>query len=336
VPESRHREVRAFVGRGLEDFSISRSQARARGWGLPVPGDPSQVMYVWFDALTNYVSGLGYGGEAARYARFWLGASERVHVIGKDIVRFHAIYWPAMLLSIGAPLPTTILVHGFLTRDGRRMSKTLGTGVDPTALVAAWGVDAVRSWLLREVPPGDDADYTEDAFARTYTSRLANGLGNLVQRTLSMVRRYREGVVAPCRDDGTSPLARAAAEVPVALQATLGPEWDPRRALDAIFAVVDRANATIDKAKPWALARAGDTRPLDAVLSEVVEALRIVSEALRPLLPATAKQIAERIGVTPSAVWTRSLGWHGLPGGTRVGDGAPLFPRGAPHVDQSA
>jgi methionyl-tRNA synthetase len=336
VPESRHREVRAFVGRGLEDFSISRSQARARGWGLPVPGDPTQVMYVWFDALTNYLTGLGYGGDAARYERFWRGAHERVHVIGKDIVRFHAIYWPAMLLSIGAPLPTTILVHGFLTRDGRRMSKTLGTGVDPTALVEAWGVDAVRYWLLREVPPTDDADYTEDGFARAYTSRLANGLGNLLQRTVRMVRRYRGGAVAPCPGDGTSPLARAAAEVPAALQAALGTEWDPRRALDAIFAVVDCANATIDEGKPWALAKAADDRALDLVLSEVVEALRIVSEALRPLLPATATQIAERLGVTPSAAWTTSLDWSGLPGGTRVADGAPLFPRGAPHVNQSA
>jgi methionyl-tRNA synthetase len=208
------------------------------------------------------------------------------------------------------------------------MSKTLGTGVDPTALVDAWGVDAVRSWLLREVPPCDDADYTEEAFARAYTSRLANGLGNLLQRTISMVRRYRGGVVAPCTTGGASPLADAAAEVPAALHATLGAEWDPRRALDAVFAVVDRANATIDEAKPWALAKAGDSHALDAVLSDVVEALRIVSEALRPLLPTTtAERIAAQLGVTPSAAWTDALHWSGLPGGTRAGDPVPLFPQ---------
>ena len=330
VPETRHREVCAFVGRGLDDFSISRSQARARGWGLPVPGDPSQVMYVWFDALTNYITGLGFGSDPARYARFWPGAHERVHVIGKDIVRFHAIYWPAMLLSIGAPLPTTILVHGFLTRDGRRMSKTLGTGVDPRALVDAWGVDAVRHWLLREVPPTDDADYSDEAFARAYTARLANGLGNLLQRTVTMVRRYREGVVAPCVTGDSSPLVRAAAEVPGALHAALGADWDPRRALDAIFEVIHCANATIDERKPWALAKAGNGPAVDAVLSEVVEALRVVSEALRPLLPTTADRIAAQLGIRPSPAWTEALRWSGLPEGGRVSAPAPLFPKAMP------
>jgi methionyl-tRNA synthetase len=328
VPETRHREVRAFVARGLEDFSISRSQTRARGWGLPVPGDPSQVMYVWFDALTNYITALGYGGDDARFARFWRGARERVHVIGKDILRFHAVYWPAMLLSIGVPVPTTILVHGFLTREGRRMSKTLGTGVDPAALVDAWGVDAVRFWLLHEVPPGDDADYSEEAFARAYHVRLANGLGNLLQRTVSMVRRYRDGAVAPCASGRTSPLAEAVATLAPSLDAALGTAWDPRRALDAIFAVVDRANATIDEARPWALAKAGTGGALDAVLSEIVEALRIVSEALRPFLPSTTERIAAQLGITTPPTWTAALCWTGLPGGTRVGDPAPLFPRG--------
>src|SRR5262245_23269677 len=166
LPESRHREVQAFVERGLTDFSISRSQARARGWGIPVPGDPDQVVYVWFDALTNYITALGYGTDPDRFRRSWVETPQRVHVIGTDIVRFHPVYWPAMLLSAGAPPPTTIVVHGFLTRDGRRMSKTLGTGVDPDALVRSWGVDAVRYWLLREVSPVDDADFTDGGFAR--------------------------------------------------------------------------------------------------------------------------------------------------------------------------
>jgi methionyl-tRNA synthetase len=338
VPETRHREVRAFVAKGLEDFSISRSHARARGWGLPVPGDPTQVMYVWFDALTNYITALGYGTDPARYARSWLGVDERVHVIGKDIVRFHAVYWPAMLLSIGAPLPTTIVVHGFLTREGRRMSKTLGTGVDPTALVASWGVDAVRYWLLREVPPGEDADYADDGLARAYTARLANGLGNLLQRTVSMVHRYRGGAVSPLTSNAGSPLRQAVEAVPGALHGSLGAEWDPRRVLDAIFAVVDCANGTIEHTRPWTLAKAGQDRELDAVLSELVEALRVVAEALRPLLPATSERIATQLGIALSPDWQRSLAWGGLRDDTRVGEPIPLFaprpvrinPAGAP------
>src|SRR5262249_1303082 len=144
------------------------TRARARGWGIEVPGDPDQVMYVWFDALTNYITALGYGGdvEDRLYERYWRENPARVHVIGKDIVRFHVVYWPAMLLSIGGAVPTTIFAHGFLTRDGRRMSKSLGTGVDPVRLVRDWGVDAVRYWLLRHVPPTGDADFSDDVFSR--------------------------------------------------------------------------------------------------------------------------------------------------------------------------
>jgi len=272
APESRHREVRAFVAGGLTDFSISRTLARARGWGIGVPDDPDQVMYVWFDALANYVTALGYGGDAERLSRHWLDNPHRVHVIGKDIVRFHAVYWPAMLLSAGLPLPSRILVHGFLTREGRRMSKTLGTGVDPIALVGDWGVDAVRYWLLREVPASDDADYTEAGFARVYTADLANDLGNLVQRTVSLLHRARDGVVRSGALDAPSPLASAVAAVPDALQRGLGEGWDPRRALDAIFAVVSAGNRRVEETKPWVLLRAereGDVeagRRLDATL----------------------------------------------------------------------
>jgi methionyl-tRNA synthetase len=295
VPESRHREVRAFVARGLEDFSISRSVARARGWGLPVPGDPGQVVYVWFDALTNYVTALGYGGDGARFERFWTNNERRVHVIGKDIVRFHAVYWPAMLLAVGAPPPATILVHGFLTRDGRRMSKTLGTGVDPTALAERWGVDAVRYWLLREVPPTGDADYSDAGFARTYASDLAHDLGNLVMRTVSMLHRYRDGAVPDAALSGHSTLAVAARALDERVARALE-DWDPRAALDAIFAVVRAANRRVDETKPWALARAGDSRALDAVLAELAESLRLVAEALRPFLPDTAERIARQLG----------------------------------------
>src|SRR5262249_37442261 len=150
------------------DISISRTTERARGWGIPVPGDPSQVMYVWFDALTNYITGLGYGGAEAQYRRDWGTSDGRGPAIGQDILRLHAVYWPAMLLSAGVPLPTTLFVHGFLTKDGHRMSKSLGTGVDPTELVGRWGVDAVRCWLLRHVPATGDGDFSDGQFVAAY------------------------------------------------------------------------------------------------------------------------------------------------------------------------
>jgi methionyl-tRNA synthetase len=336
VPAWRQQEVRAFVARGLEDFSISRTQARARGWGIPVPDDAEQVMYVWFDALANYITALGYGGAESRLSRSWLDNPHRVHVIGKDIVRFHAVYWPAILLSAGLPVPSRILVHGFLTRDGRRMSKTLGTGVDPTALVRDWGADAVRYWLLREVPPGDDADYTETGFARAYTADLANDLGNLLQRTVSLLHRARDGVVPRGAAEAPSPLASVVADVPDALRRWLGDDWDPRRALDAIFAVVTAANRRVEETKPWLLLRAerdGDAdagRRLDATLWELAEALRVVAEALRPLLPDAAERIATQLGRPLAPDWSDALRWGALPGGTRVAAPQALFPRRQP------
>jgi methionyl-tRNA synthetase len=331
LPESRHREVQAFVARGLTDFSISRSRARARGWGIPVPGDPDQVIYVWFDALTNYVTALGYPADpGGRYRRSWLDNPQKVHVIGKDIVRFHAVYWPAMLLSAGQPLPSAIAVHGFLTRGGRRMSKTLGTGVDPAALAGVWGVDAVRYWLLREVPPAEDADYTDAGFARAYTADLANDLGNLLQRTVSMIHRYRGGALGP-PPAGSSPLEAHAVPVPAALSHALGEGWDPRVGLRTIFALVEVANRRVEEVRPWDLARRerdGDPRSrLDRALWDLAEALRLVAEALRPFLPRTAEAIAAQLGVGLAPSWAQGLRWGGLGEGTRVGAATPLFPR---------
>ena len=335
-PESRHGEVQAFITRGLTDFSISRTQARARGWGIPVPGDPDQVMYVWLDALTNYITALGYGSESARFRRYWINNPHRVHVIGKDILRFHAVYWPALLLSAGLPVPARIIVHGFLTRDGRRMSKTLGTGIDPAALAASWGVDAVRYWLLREVPPADDADYTEMSLARAYTADLANDLGNLLQRTTSMIHRYRAGVIPAPTSGVTSPLQAAAEQLPAVLHRTLGDRWDPRLGLEAVFNMVGAANRFVEDTKPWVLARAeggGDVdagQRLDHVLWNLAECLRLVAEALRPFLRETADRIATQLGVTLAANWTQGLQWGALSAGGQVAAPLPLFPKREP------
>jgi methionyl-tRNA synthetase len=345
IPEARHREVRAFVARGLEDFSISRTRARAHGWGIEVPGDPDQVIYVWFDALTNYVTALGYGAqrEDPLYRTYWRESPARVHVIGKDILRFHAVYWPAMLLSVGAAVPTTIFVHGFLTRDGRKISKSLGTRVDPVALTQAWGVDPVRYWLLRHVPATGDADFGDAAFARAYTAELADDLGNLVSRLVGMLHRFRGGVVPGPAGSADPELRAVAACLPRDLSRALGEVYDPRAALDAVFTLVVRANRHVEAMRPWALAReegAGSdsaARRLDTVLCELAEVCRLVAEGLRPLLPDTAERIAAALGLSLTTSWNRGLEWGGLQPGQRVGRPAPLFPRrdlGAPQLGE--
>ena len=298
IPAFRQDETLAFLRRGLEDISVSRGQARARGWGIPVPDDPSQVVYVWFDALVNYISALGYGTDDPLYRRYWLENPRRVHVIGKDIVRFHAVYWPAMLLAAGEPPPTTIFVHGFLTNEGQRMSKTLGTGVDPTELVADWGTDAVRYWLLREVPPTGDADYSAARLVATYNADLADDLGNLLSRVVSMVRRYRDGIV-PSSSSAVLDSAAVFEQASAALDA-----YDPRAALAAIWSLVAAANRHVDAEQPWALAkaeRAGDSGArdrLDGVLGGLCGALSAIAEELRPLLPETAARIEARLAGT--------------------------------------
>jgi methionyl-tRNA synthetase len=192
-PAERRNEVLALIDGGLDDFSVSRSTERAHGWGIPVPGDPGQVIYVWYDALVNYISALGYGTGSPDLERWWGGAGRRIHLAGKGVVRFHAVYWPAILLSAGLPLPTDILVHDYLTADGQKISKSGGATVDPAALAARYGTDAVRWWLLREVPRVGDTDFTVARLVGRANDELANGLGNLVSRVTALIRRYRDG-----------------------------------------------------------------------------------------------------------------------------------------------
>jgi methionyl-tRNA synthetase len=219
-PASRRNEVLGFIAGGLEDFSVSRSVGRARGWGIGVPGDPSQVIYVWWDALGNYVTSLNAGAPAPRdadYQRWWVNADRRVHLVGKGVLRFHAVYWPAILLSAGQPLPTEIFVHDYLTVDGRRISKSAPAGpperTDPAALSSRYGADAVRWWLLRDVPRVGDTDFTVGKLIARANDDLANGIGNLISRVVSLAHSYTDGVVRPCsRPDGTSRWLAAAAD----------------------------------------------------------------------------------------------------------------------------
>jgi methionyl-tRNA synthetase len=326
LPETRRREARAFVAAGLEDISVSRSQERARGWGIPVPGDPDQVMYVWFDALANYVTALGYPGDGDTYHSFWERAC-RVHVIGKDILRFHAVYWPAFLLSAGLPPPDTILVHGFLQAGGARLSKSQGLLVDPAGVAARVGTDVLRYWLLRAVGRGEDADWTEERVQDLRTTELGNELGNLLQRTTAMVRSYRAGAVPAAAVPDGCPLPALAGVVAERLHAAMAERLDPQAALLAVWELVRAANRYANESRPWHLARQQGQPDLDGVLLALVESLRVVAEALRPFLPATAEAVAAQLGIGLGMDWLTALRWHGLASGARVGEPRSLFPR---------
>jgi methionyl-tRNA synthetase len=269
-PPARRNEVLSFVRSGLQDVSVSRPAARAEGWGIPVPDDPGQVVYVWWDALANYVTALGDG---ELYRRWWVESDQRIHLIGKGIVRFHAVYWLALLLSAGRPLPTAIHVHDYLTVDGAKLAKSAGNAVDPVALAADYGTDALRWWLLREVAAVGDTDFTVDRLVRRHDQDLANGVGNLVNRTLTLIARYRpEGV----------PATRLASEVPGRIDRALA-GFDFRGALEALWSVVDDGNRLVERERPWELAR--DDERLDEILAALLARCLLVATELGPFLP---------------------------------------------------
>ncbi|MFC6082288.1 methionine--tRNA ligase [Sphaerisporangium aureirubrum] len=298
-PAGRRNEVLAFIAGGLSDFSISRSVERARGWGIPVPDDPTQVVYVWWDALGNYLTALGYGTGAGDHRRWWTDAGRRVHLLGKGVLRFHAVYWPAMLLSAGEPLPTDLLIHDYLTAGGQKISKSGGVTVDPVTLADRYGTDAVRWWLLREVPRTGDADFTVERLVTRANDELANGLGNLVNRVVAMIHRYRDGRVptpgtpAPLAESLTEALTRA----PTLIDAALA-DFDFRHATTALWTVVDEANRYVNLIRPWDLIKLErDGTPqaalhLDAVLATLHHTCQELAGLLLPFLPDTADRIA--------------------------------------------
>jgi methionyl-tRNA synthetase len=327
-PAGRRNEVLAFIAGGLEDFSVSRSTSRARGWGIPVPGDDGQVIYVWWDALNNYLTALGFGSDGEDYRTWWTGAQRRIHLLGKGVLRFHAVYWPAMLLSAGQPLPTDILVHDYLTAGGRKISKSSGAAIDPAALARDYGTDAVRWWLLREVPRVGDADFTVERLVARANDELANGLGNLVNRVVAMIHRYRGGRVptaSPAVAAGS--LSAALGEAPGLVDAALA-GFDFRGATAAVWRIVDEANRLVNQVRPWDLAkaqRAGDARAaaeLDATLALLAAACQTLGRCLAAFLPGLAaritRQCAPRDGRLPgpSPVFRKlaPAGETGVPG----------------------
>jgi methionyl-tRNA synthetase len=317
-PATRKREVLSFIESGLEDFSVSRSLARARGWGIPVPDDPGQVMYVWFDALGNYITAPGYGTDDEGFDRWWSRSDERVHVIGKGIIRFHAVYWPAMLMSAGLRLPDTIFVHEYLTSGGQKISKSAGNADEPADIAARFGADALRWWLLSDVARAGDTDYTAARMVARVNEDLANNIGNLVNRTVSMVRRYRGGAI-PATADGDEPSSARLREVRAGAADAIDhafANFDFRRMTEVIIAIGDEGNRYVEAVRPWELAKAeqrsGASRDaLDRVLAELVATCRDIGTHLTPVLPDAAAKIVDQLGA----------------GGDSVALPSPIFPR---------
>jgi methionyl-tRNA synthetase len=273
-PATRRNEVVAFIERGLDDLSVSRKDAH---WGIPWPDDNSQAIYVWFDALVNYLTVAGY--PAADYTRWW---PANVHLIGKDISRFHAVYWPAMLLSAGLPLPKQVFAHGFFTVDGKKISKSLGNAINPVELAGNYGVDALRFYLMREMPFGSDGEFSHERFRQVYESELANELGNAVQRVASMVTRYLGGTIGE--------VPKAAHDVGLYRDEMQALRLD--RALEELWVHVRGVNQFIEEEKPWELAKS-DHAQLQTVLSQAVADILHIAMLLAPFIPATAGRIAQ-------------------------------------------
>ncbi|HEU4715353.1 MAG TPA: methionine--tRNA ligase, partial [Candidatus Saccharimonadales bacterium] len=275
-PETRRNEIVAVLKEGLDDISISRPKEKLE-WGVPVPGDKNQVMYVWFEALMNYITVLGYP-EHQDFHDFW---PADVQVIGKDIIRFHAAIWPAMLMSLDVALPKQLYVHGFITVDGEKMSKSIGNVIAPKEILGRHGVEAFRYFFLRHIPSYNDGDFSWEKFDAAYENELANELGNAVQRTAAMIERYQDGLIGatPPAEHDSAPVAEAIAEC----------RFD--RALDHIWDQVRGLNQYIDTEKPWAIAKDGDKDHLREVLAYQVSCLLEIAELLEPFLPETSKKI---------------------------------------------
>jgi methionyl-tRNA synthetase len=298
-PEARRNELLSLIEEGLEDVSVSRSSS---GWGVPMPGHPGQAVYVWFDALTNYLSALGFPEETEKYGRYW---PADVHFVGKDITRFHAIIWPAMLMSAGVPLPVTILGHGWVLTAGGRMSKSTGNVMDPIAVAGEFGADSLRYYLLREAPFGRDIDFDYERLINRYNADLANDLGNLFQRTLAMAKKYRGGRIAiPDADTSVTGLPAKAREVLAGYRQAME-RYDIQGGLAVAWDLVAAANLAIDTHKPWELARdEGRAVELDAVLYELVDVLRHLTVLVSPAMPERSRAMADQLGWSlPADQW---------------------------------
>jgi len=286
IPQSRKNEILSFINSGLQDFCISRTSERAKGWGIDVPGDETQKMWVWFDALSNYINALGYGSDdESKFLEFWQNNDLKIHIIGKGINRFHSVYWLAMLLSAGISLPKILFVHGYITVDGQKMSKSLGNVINPYDLVEKYGCDAVRYFLLREIPALGDGDFTFEKFEKRYNSDLAGGIGNLLSRTLVMINkknvifnRSPETIFV----DKNREVDKKIKDNFIQFNDTLGEIWE----------LVSFCDKYIEEKKPWAIE---DKDENEIVFSNIIYSLKNMSQMLKPFLPDTAEKMEEQI-----------------------------------------
>ncbi|HEY5548072.1 MAG TPA: methionine--tRNA ligase [Coriobacteriia bacterium] len=330
-PDTRRNEVLSFVSGGLNDLSVSRTTFT---WGIPLPFDSKHVMYVWFDALINYITAVGFGADgtptfSGPLAHYW---PAQYHFVGKDIIRFHCTIWPAMLMAAGLPLPEKVFAHGFLLTKGEKMSKSTGNAVTPASLVERFGVDAYRYYFMRDVQFGGDGSISVESMVQHYNADLANDWGNLVSRLFNMTEKYCEGVVpvasAPAPED--EDLVRIAQGLPEAIEKRMV-ALDYSGALEDAWELIKRANRYIEDSAPWNLAKSDETRPrLDAVLYNALEAVRIAALFTAPVMPNTSREVWRRLGLgDPNEITdvAASALWGGLPTGSVVEKGEPLFPR---------